>query len=159
MLTKVSPTCWTVLGILLTAILAPAGVRQYDAADRERPPAESGPAASSAAPPQDRRPSITRVRATGTGPTPEAAFQVAMDAALRQAVAAEVSAADWHQHGRDYLASLRRDGTGVLRGWHELSSSSERHLTGRVYRCEVAVEVDAGALRERLNPARPVARR
>ena len=159
MLTKVSPTCWTVLGILLTSILAPIGSRQYDDAGRERPPAESGPAAPAAAVPQDRPPATTRVRATGTGPTPEAAFQVAVDAALHQVVAAEVSAAEWHQHGRDYLASLRRDGTGVLRGWHEVSSSLERRLTGRVYHSEVLVEVDVPALRARLRSTGPVTRR
>ena len=158
MLTKVSPTCWTVLGILLTAILAPAGVRQYDGTGRE-PPAESGPTVPSAAVPQDRPPSTTRVRATGTGPTPEAAFQSAVDAALRQAVAAEVSAAKWHQHGRDYLAALRLDGTGVVRGWHEVSSSLERRFTGRVYHSEVLVEVDVPALRARLRSTGLVTRR
>ncbi|OWK35875.1 hypothetical protein FRUB_08438 [Fimbriiglobus ruber] len=90
--------------------------------------------------------------ARGSGPNAEAAFQNAIDAAMQQAIAAEVSAADWSRHGQTYLALLRRNGNGILRGWRELSSVSERHLSGRVFRSEVAVEVDGEALRERLHP-------
>lgn len=114
---------------------------------------------ASPVPAQALVPATARVRAKGSGPTPEAAFQSALDAALHQAVAAEVSAADWQRYGRDYLASLRQNGTGVLRGWHEVASGSEWRLAGRVFHSEVAVEVDVNALRERLRSVGPVARR
>jgi len=95
----------------------------------------------------------------GIGPTPGTAFQSAVDAALQRAVSAEVSAADWQQHGPAYLAALRQNGAGVLRGWHEVSNSSERRLTGRVFHSEVSVEVDVATLRERLRATGLVTRR
>ena len=158
-MSKVPPACWTILGILFTSILAPVGVQHFDDARRESPPVESPPAIPSVAPLQNLAPSVSRIRAKGTGSTAEAAFQSAMDAALQQAVATEVSAADWRLNGPTYLASLRQDGTGVVRGWHEVSSSSERRLTGRVFQSEVVVEVDVKALRARLHSAGLVSRR
>jgi len=80
-----------------------------------------------------------------------------VNAALRQAVAAAVSAADWRARGPAYLASLRLDGAGVLRGWKQVAASSERHLAGRVYHADVSVEVDVAALRERLSSVNPAA--
>ncbi|MBN9119950.1 MAG: hypothetical protein J0I06_12440, partial [Planctomycetes bacterium] len=120
-------------------------------------PPGPAPAATPAAHVQAPAPSTARVRAKGTGPTPEVAFRTALDDALRQAVATEVSAADWQRHGRDYLAALRQDGTGVVRGWQEVSSGSERRLVGRVFYSEVAVEVDLNVLQERLRSVGVVA--
>jgi hypothetical protein len=153
---KVSPLCRKILAVLFASVLAPLGVRHFDSASRELSPPGSPPAVTPAGPASAPVPTTTRIRAKGNGPTPEAAFQSAFDDALRQAAAAEVSAADWQRHGRDYLASLRQNGTGVVRNWREVSSGSERRLVGRVFHSEVSVEVDAQALRERLRLVGPV---
>jgi hypothetical protein len=159
MLRKVPPVVWKILGVLFTSVLAPVGIRHLDDTSPEPTPAEPIPALTSVVPLQELSPSTTRILAKGSGSTPEAAFQNAIDDALRQAVAAEVSAIDWQWHSQTYLASLRQNGTGVLRSWHEVSSVSEHHPLGRVFHSEVAVDVDLEALREHLHSASPVARR
>ena len=151
MFIKLPPVCWKILGILFTSILAPVGIRHLDSVGQEPTPAEALLTSAMTAPLQKVDPSATRIVAKGSGSTPEIAFQNAMNAALHQAVAAEVSALDWRQHNQAYLASLRQNGTGVLHGWQEVSSTSEHHLTGRVFHSEVAVEVDIAALRTRLH--------
>lgn len=153
---KVPPLCRKVLAVLCASVLAPLGVRYFDFTGRDLSPPGSPPAVTPAAPAQAPAPATTRVRAKGSGATPEAAFQSALDDALRQAAAAEVSAADWQRYGRDYLAALRQNGTGVVRGWREVSSGSERRLVGRVFHSEVVIEVDVQALRERLRLVSPV---
>lgn len=144
---------WKVVGVIFTSVVAPLAVKYLDVSGSEPATPEPVPAVVPAEPPVELSANTTRVVGKGTGATPEAAFQSAVDAALQQSVASEVSAADWGRNGPQYLASLRRNGGGVLRGWRELSSVGERHLTGKVYRSEVAVDVDAAALRERLRPA------
>ena len=158
MSSKSPPLHRKILVALFASVLAPLGLRHFDSTGREPSPSGSPPAVTPAAPDTAPAPATTRVRAKGNGPTPEAAFQSALDDALRRAVAAEVSAADWQQHGRDYLAALRQNGAGVVRGWHETSRGSERRLVGRVFSSEVVIEVDAKALRERLRLIGPVAR-
>ncbi len=156
MLPKVPAAWWTVIGVLCAGFLAPVGVRHSGDAGRETPPAGAIPAVLSAAPLSEAPPPAARVRAKGTGPTPAAAFQRALDAAQHEAIAAEVSGADWGRHGPAYRAALRRNGAGVVRGWQEVSSGSERRLTGRVYQSEVEVEFDVNVLRERLRAVGPV---
>jgi hypothetical protein len=155
---KALPLCRKILAVLFAGVLAPLGIRHFDAAGRDPSPSATPSVVTPTAPAQPLAPATTRVRAKGSGPTPEAAFQNALDAALHQAVAAEVRGDEWQRHGRDYLAALRQNGTGVVRGWQEVSSASERRLVGRVFHSEVSVEVDVNALRERLRLVGPVAR-
>jgi hypothetical protein len=151
----ISRTFCKVAGVVFTGFFAPLGVKLIDSNWNTTTPAtaELPPVVAPLDPPPAPTPGTTRVVAQGTGPTAEAAFQNAIDTALQQTVAAEVSAAEWGRYGPYYLASVRRNGAGLLRGWRELSNVGERHLTGRVYRSEVAVDVNATALRERLRPA------
>lgn len=148
----ISRSHWKAVGLIFTSLVAPLTIKYMDS------PAEAAapvPAPTPVAVLPELVPATTRVVATGSGPTPEAAFQNAVDSALQQSAAAEVSTADWGRYGPTYLASLRRNGGGVLRGWRELSSVGERHLTGRVYKSEVVVDVDGVALRDRLRQAKP----
>src|SRR5688500_889084 len=107
---KAPTICRKALAVLFASVLAPPGLRHFDFAGHEPSPSGSSPAVIPSAPAQTPAPSVARVRAKGSGPTPEAAFQTALNDALRQAVAAGVSAADWQRHGGDYLASLRQNG-------------------------------------------------
>jgi hypothetical protein len=149
MFTKVSPVCWKVLGVAFTSILAPVGIRHLDDLGQQNT-SDKVTACQKAAP--------TRILAKGTGSTSEAAFQNALDNALHLAIVAEVGAAEWKLNSEIYLASLRQNGTGILSGWHEVSNSSERHLTGRVFQSEVSVEVNVEILRERLRNVNHVVR-
>jgi hypothetical protein len=155
---KVPMNVWKILGVAFTSILAPVGIRHLDDQQKQACPAEV-PVATQTAQYEELPPSETRIRAKGSGSTSEAAFQSAIDAALRQAVAAEVSAADWNLHSQAYLSTLRQNGTGVLRGWQEISTSNEWHVTGRTHHSEVTVEVDIEALRESLKSVAVVQRR
>jgi hypothetical protein len=152
MFSKVSPTCWKVLGVAFTSILAPVGIRHFDDVGHEAPAAEKASATAC------QKTAPTRILAKGGGASSEAAFQNALDSALHLAIVAEVGAADWKLHSQTYLSALRENGTGVLSGWHEVSSSSERHLTGRVFYSEVSVEVNIEVLRERLRTVDRVVR-
>ncbi len=147
MLAKIPPTYWKVLGVAFTSIIAPVGIRHFDDIGHDPPPAEIISAVATDPTPALPAPAAARILAKGNGPTPDAAFQNAIESALHQAITAEVSAADWRQHSQAYLASVRHNGTGVIRGWHEVSNSSERHLTGRQYQSQVTVDVDVEALR------------
>jgi len=139
---KIPPTYWKVIGVMFTSIVAPISIRHIDDIHEisTKPPVT----------PQQLTPA-TRIVAHGSGASPEAAFQNAIDAALQEAIVAQVSAADWKRYGQTYLTSLRHNGNGILRGWRELSSMPERNVIGRIYRSEVAVEVDEKVLRERLH--------
>lgn len=148
----ISRSHWKAVGLVFTSLVAPLTIKYMDGGPAEAA-APVAPVPAAVLP--ELTPATTRVVATGSGPTPEAAFQNAVDAALQQSAAAEVSTADWGRYGPTYLASLRRNGGGVLRGWRELSSVTERHLTGRVYKSEVVVDVDAAALRDRLRLTKP----
>ncbi|WP_143393273.1 hypothetical protein [Fimbriiglobus ruber] len=144
---------WKAFGVVFTTILAPLSVHQLVGGD-DNPSQEPRIAETSVVTSQELTPSTTRIVARGSGSTPEAAFQNAIEAAMQQSIAAEVSTEDWNLHGQKYLTLLRHNGNGILRGWRELSGSSERHLSGRLYHSDVAVEVDGEALRERLHLAR-----
>jgi hypothetical protein len=155
MFAKITRTHWKVAAALFSGVIAPLGVRVVEATLRSEPPRPAPHAAAGAyqVPPVcelPSRPDATQIVVQGTGSTPDEAFHNAVDAAVRHAVAAQVDAATWRLYGPALLESVRRDGTGIIRGWRELSSTPERHLTGKVYRSEVAVDVDGGALRERL---------
>ena len=156
MLLRIPRAYWKAFGVVFTSVVAPLGIRHLDDTGHETSPAEPIPAETALVTSPVLSPATTRIVAQGTGSTPEAAFQNAIDTALQHAIVAEVSSADWSWHGQIYLASLRRNGDGILRGWRELSGVSERHLTGRVFRSEVAVEVDGEALRKRLKQTRSV---
>jgi hypothetical protein len=150
MLSKVPPTCWKVLGVAFTSILAPVGIRHLDTVPPE--PAAVAKSTATGPCPKSAFPA-TRVLANGTGSTAEAAFQNALEDALRLAIVAEVGPGEWRLHCRSYLSSVRENGTGVLSGWREVSTSCEDGPEGSVFHSEVSVEVNVGALRERLRPA------
>jgi hypothetical protein len=139
---------WKIAGVLFTSVVAPLGVRQIGPSDHAPIVIESAPLATTLTFPEEQSNLAARVLARGDGPSPEDAFQNAIDLAVRQVVEAEIDPREWSRRGPAYLASVRRGGTSVLRGWRELSATSERHLTGRAYHSEVAVEVDGAALRQ-----------
>ena len=146
----VSRSNWKFFTVVFTSLVAPVGVHFFTDSAPEAPAAvtASEPAFVTADEPAC---GTTRVIAQGTGSTPAAAFQDALDAALKRSIAAEISAADWARHGPAYVAAVRQDGKGVVRSWRELSCVSERHLFGKSYRSEVSVDVDGDALRDRLH--------
>ena len=152
MFSKVPVTYWKVLGVVFTSILAPLGLRHLDNASSDKPAPDSNSQPAAIVAGQELSPGATRIVAHGTGSNAEAAFQNAIESALQQAIAAELTSAEWNKHGQSYLTILRRNGDGILRGWREVSSTSEHHLTGRVFHSEVSVEVDVKALRELLHP-------
>ena len=152
MFSKIPATYWKVLGVVFTSILAPLGLRHFDDTSSEKPVPDSNSQPAPIVAAQELSPGATRIVAHGAGSNAEAAFQNAIDSALQQAIAAELSATDWNKHGQSYLTTLRRNGDGILRGWREVSSTSEHHLTGRVFHSEVSVEVDVKALRALLHP-------
>jgi hypothetical protein len=139
-----------VLGVVFTSLVAPVGVHVLTADGPEGPAASPAPEPAFFVADEPACGAATRVVAQGTGSTPAAAFQDALDAALKRSIAAEVSAADWARHGPAFVTAVRQEGKGVVRGWRELSCVPERHLFGKSYRSEVSVEVDVEALRDRL---------
>jgi hypothetical protein len=147
----ISKTYLKVIGVLFTSLVAPLGVHLLTDDNRDVATLSAVPE-SSIALPDELAPGTTRVVVQGTGPTPDAAFQGALDAALKRCIAAELDSAEWAARGQTLLAALRHDGKGVLRGWRELSTGSERHFANKIYRSEVSVDVDVDALRERLRP-------
>lgn len=156
MFAKITRTHWKIVAALFSGVIAPLGVRIVEASFRGDSVRTASHESTSAylAPPACEPPSnagATQVVVQGTGPTAEEAFQNAIDSAVRHAVAAQVDAATWKLHGPMLLESVRRDGTGIVRGWRELSNAPERRLTGKVYHSEVSVELDTDALRERIN--------
>lgn len=157
MFAKLSRTHWKLVAALFSGVIAPLGVRVVESALRGEPATPSALVSASnyVAPAVELTPlpAATQVVVQGTGPTADDAFHNAVDTAVRHAVAAQVDSATWKQHGPEFMQSVRRDGTGIIRGWRELSNTTERRLTGKVYRSEVAVEVDGEALRERLSSA------
>ncbi|HEX4613724.1 MAG TPA: hypothetical protein VH092_36415 [Urbifossiella sp.] len=155
MFVKFVPVSWKVLAVLFTSIAAPLSVQQISGNLNPAPASEVVFTEPPAEPAPATLPATIRVVAQGSGLTPDAAFQNALETAMQQAMMAEVSTSEWALHGRVYLALIRHNGNGLLRGWRELSSGSERHLTGRTYKSEVAIELDGEALRERLHLARP----
>jgi hypothetical protein len=154
MFVKFAPVSWKILPVLFTSIAAPLSVQQISSNLNSASTSEVIFTEPPAEPVSSSLPASIRVVAHGTGLTPDAAFQNALEAAMQQAMMAEVSTSEWAQHGRVYLALIRHNGNGLLRGWREISSGSERHLTGRTYKSEVAIELDGEALRERLHLAR-----
>src|SRR5688500_10022472 len=99
MSSKLRARCRRLIAVFFASVFAPLGLRHLCAIGRGMSSLDPVPTLTPAPPAPSPAPSTTRVRAKGTGPTPEAAFQSALDDALRQAVAAEVSAADWQRHG------------------------------------------------------------
>ncbi len=79
MLAKISPTYWKVLGVAFTSIIAPVGIRHFDDPGRDPPPAEAIPAVSPELLLKELAPTSSRILAKGSGPTPEAAFQSAVE--------------------------------------------------------------------------------
>jgi len=158
---RLAKTCLKVVAVSFTSLVAPLTVHVMEdglkadvgtAATPPGLPTSTGVTQTANYGPTADRPGRTvRVVAQGAGATADDALRNAGLAAVREALAAEAGSAAAALRGDAVMASVRQDARGVIRSWRELSSRREWRLAGPRYHCEVAVEVDCAALRERLD--------